>query len=72
LLKTWTYFTVSVKDDEVFWVVLSVAVTVRGYDPGTVVGVMVTVAMAVLVVSACEVAVTVTLPGRPAAAVGAV
>ena len=56
----------------VFWVGPSVAVTVSGYDPGTVVGVMVTVAVAVLVVSAWEVAVTVTLPGRPEAAVGAV
>ncbi len=56
----------------VFWVGPSVAVTVRGYDPGTVVGVMVTVAVAVLVVSAWEVAVTVTLPGRPCADVGAV
>ena len=57
----------------VFWVGPSVAVTVRGwYDPGTVVGLMVTVAVAVLVVSAWAVAVTVTLPGRPAAAVGAV
>ena len=56
----------------VFWVGPSVAVTVRGYDPGTVVGVMVTVAVAILVVSAWEVAVTFTLPGRPEAAVGAV
>ena len=56
----------------VFWVVPSVAVTVSGYDPGTVVGVMVTVAIAVLVVSAWEVAVIVALPGRPTAAVGAV
>jgi hypothetical protein len=61
-----------VKFDVVFWVGPSVAVTVRGYDPGTVVGVMVTVAVAVLVESAWEVAVTVTLLGSPAAAVGAV
>jgi hypothetical protein len=45
---------------------------VSGYDPGTVVGVMVTVAVAVLVVSAWDVAVMVALPGRPAAIVGAV
>jgi hypothetical protein len=42
------------------------------YDPGTVVGVIVTADVAVLVESAAEVAVMVTLPGRPAAAVGAV
>ena len=46
----------------VFWVGPSVAVTVSWYGPGTVVGVMVTVAVAVFVVSAWEVAVTVTLP----------
>jgi hypothetical protein len=40
--------------------------------PGTVVGVIVTVAEADLVVSAAEVAVTVALVGRPAAIVGAV
>jgi hypothetical protein len=56
----------------VFEVGPSVAVTVSWYDPGTVVGVMVTVAIAVLVVSAWEVAVIVALPGRPTAAVGAV
>jgi len=67
-----SYFTVSVKGAVVFWVGPSVAVTVRGYDPGTVVGLIVTVAVAVLVESAWEVAVTVTLPGRPDAAVGAV
>jgi hypothetical protein len=39
---------------------------------GTVVGVMVTVAVANLVESAWEVAVTVALPGRPVAIVGAV
>lgn len=50
----------------------SVAVTVMGYVPGTVVGVMVTVALAVLVESAWEVAVMVALPGRFSAAVGAV
>lgn len=52
----------------------SVAVTVTVYPPftGTVVGVNVTVAEADLVESACDVAVTVTLPGRPAAMVGAV
>jgi hypothetical protein len=67
-----SYCTVSVKCAVVFWVGPSVAVTVRGYDPGTVVGLIVTVAVAVLVESAWEVAVTVTLAGRPAAAVGAV
>lgn len=56
----------------VTWVGASVAVTVMGYAPGTDVGVMVTVDVAVLVESAWEVAVTVTLPGRPSAAVGAV
>jgi hypothetical protein len=56
----------------VFWVGPSVAVTVRGYDPGTVGGLIVTVAIAVLVGSSWEVAVTVTLPGRPATSVGAV
>jgi len=61
-----------VKFGVVFWVGPSVAVTLRGYDPGTVVGVMVTMAVAVLVVSAWEVAVIVALPGRPTAAVGAV
>jgi hypothetical protein len=45
---------------------------VMGYEPGTVVGVIVTVAVAVLVESAWDVAVMVALPGRPAAAVGAV
>ena len=55
-----------------FWVGPSVAVTVSGYDPGTVVGLIVTVAVAVLVESAWEVAVMVALPGRPVAAVGAV
>jgi hypothetical protein len=70
--KTSSYCTVSVNADVVFWVGPSVAVTVRGYDPGTVVGVIVTVAVAVLVESAWEVAVTVTLPGSFAAAVGAV
>jgi hypothetical protein len=53
-------------------VVPSVAVTVMGYVPGTDVGVMVTVAIAILVASAWEVAVMVALPGRPSAAVGAV
>jgi hypothetical protein len=56
----------------VFCVTLSVTVTVMGYVPGTDVGVIVTVAGAVLVESAWEVAVTVTLPGRPSAAVGEV
>jgi len=70
--KNIPYCTVSVNRDDVTWVGPSVAVTVRGYAPGTVVGVMVTVAVAVLVVSAWEVAVTVTLPGRPIAAVGEV
>lgn len=55
-----------------FWVGPSVAVTVSGYAPGTVVGVIVTVDDAVLVESAWEVAVTVTLVGRPTAIVGAV
>jgi transcriptional accessory protein Tex/SPT6 len=61
-----------VKADVVFTVGPSVAVTVMGYDPGTVVGVIVTVADAVLVESAWEVAVMVALAGRPSAAVGAV
>jgi hypothetical protein len=61
-----------VKGDVVFAVGPSVAVTVMGYAPGTVVGVIVTVADAVLVESAWEVAVMVALVGRPSAAVGAV
>ena len=55
-----------------FWVGVSVAVTVSGYVPGTDVGVMVTVAEADFVESACEVAVTVALVGRPSTAAGAV
>ena len=36
-------FTVNVKEDVVFWIEPSVAVTVRGYAPGMVEGVIVTV-----------------------------
>jgi hypothetical protein len=66
------YCTFRLKDDELTEVGPSVAVTMIGYVFGTDVGVMVTVAVATLVVSACEVAVMVALPGRPSAAVGAV
>src|SRR5258707_10520660 len=65
-------FTVNVKEDVVFWIEPSVAVTVRGYGPGMVEGVIVTVEWAVLVESAWEVAVMVALVGSPAAIVGAV
>jgi hypothetical protein len=61
-----------VNDAVVCVTVPSVAVTVMGYDPGTVDGVMVTVAVALFVVSACDVAVMVALVGRPTAIVGAV
>lgn len=56
----------------VFVVGPSVAVTVMLYVPGMVAGVIVSVAEPDLVVSATEVAVTVTLAGRPAATVGAI
>ena len=45
-----SYCTTRLNDPVVFWVVLSVAVTVSGYVPGTEVGVRVTVADADLVV----------------------
>jgi hypothetical protein len=50
----------------------SIAITVTVNVPGTVAGFRVTVAVPVLVESACEVAVTVTEEGRLAAIVGAV
>jgi|SRR5580692_578386 hypothetical protein len=71
-LENFSHCTVSVIGEVVCDVGPSVAVTVIGYDPGTVVGVIVTVAVAILVESAWEVAVMVALPGRPAATVGAV
>jgi hypothetical protein len=62
-----------VKAAVVFEVGPSVAVTVRrGYDPGSVVGFRAMEAVPVLLVSATDVAVMVTLLGRPAAIVGGV
>lgn len=62
----------SVVELDVCGTVPSVAVTVIGYIPGTVDGVIVTVADALLLVSAADVAVIVALPGSPATIVGAV
>jgi hypothetical protein len=48
-------------------VLLSVAVTVTVYTAGKVAGFKVTIAVPVLLASACEVAVTVAEAGKPAA-----
>ena len=70
-----SYCTITVYEDSVCVVGCatgSVAVTVTVYVPGSVAGLMVSVAEPVFVVSAAEVAVMVTVAGSPGATVGEV